>query len=354
MRSLFAKLFVSFLLLTLLAVAAALLTFYFAQTSSEQEITATKIITQPSLPSFFQRNKKILLIRITSMIFLTAAGSYLLARSLTKPIRNLQTAARRITKGDFSARVDIPEHGGDEITALGRDFNSMAEKTQNLLLSQKRLLRDISHELRSPLTRQNMALELARQHCADAEPYLVRIEKESDRINELISQLLMLTRLESEMDTGQKEALEVNDLVRAIAGDADFEAAANNCHVDLQRLDDVTISGSREMLGRAIENVIRNGLHYSPSGCNVEINVINIEQQAIITVRDHGPGVEDQYLEQIFKPFFRVAESRDRISGGSGIGLAIAKQAMVTHGGNITAENSKDGGLLITMNLPVL
>jgi two-component system sensor histidine kinase CpxA len=108
------------------------------------------------------------------------------------------------------------------------------------------------------------------------------------------------------------------------------------------------------MLGRAIENVIRNGLHYSPAGSDVEINVIKTGQQAIITVRDHGPGVEDQYLEQIFKPFFRVAESRDRISGGSGIGLAIAKQAMLTHGGNIKAENSGDGGLLITMNLPIL
>lgn len=354
MRSLFAKLFVSFLLLTLLAILATLVTFYFAQTSTGQEVTATEIIAHTNPPPFFQRNRKIMLMRVMSMMLLTAIGSYLLARSLTAPIRDLQTATRRITKGDFSARVNLPEHGGDEITALGRDFNGMAEKTQNLLLSQKRLLRDISHELRSPLTRQNMALELARQHCADAEPYLARIEKESDRMNELIGQLLMLTRLESEMDVSKKEEVELQDLVSAIAVDAGFEATANNCRIDLQQLDHVMVLGTREMLGRAIENVIRNGLHYSPVGCNVEINVIKAEQQAIITVCDHGPGVEDQYLEQIFKPFFRVAESRDRISGGSGIGLAIAKQAMLTHGGNIKAENSGNGGLQITMNLPIL
>ena len=189
--------------------------------------------------------------------------------------------------------------------------------TQNLLLSQKRLLRDLSHELRSPLTRQNMALELARQHCADAEPYLARIEKESDRINELIGQLLMLTRLESEMDVNKKEEVELQDLVSAIAEDASFEAIDNDCRIDLQQLDNVTVLGAREMLGRAIENVIRNGLRYSPAGCDVEVNVVKAEQQAVITVRDHGPGVPDQYLKQIFKPFFRVAESRDRKSGGA-------------------------------------
>ena len=353
MRSLFAKLFVSFLLLTLLAILATLVTFYFAQTETGRQITATEMIPRNEAPPFVQHNGKILLIRMMTMILLTAIGSFLLARTLTAPIRDLQAAVRRITKGDFSARVDLPKHGGDEITALGRDFNSMAEKTQNLLLSQKRLLRDISHELRSPLTRQNMALELARQHCADADPYLARIEKESDRINELIGQLLMLTRLESETDVSRKEEVELQDLVSAIAEDAGFEAIDNDCRIDLQQLDQATVLGSREMLGRAIENVIRNGLHYSPAGSDITIQVRKTEQQAIITVRDHGPGVEDQYLEQIFKPFFRVAESRDRRSGGSGIGLAIARQAMLTHGGDITAENSKDGGLLITMNLPL-
>jgi two-component system sensor histidine kinase CpxA len=351
MRSFFAKLFVSFILLTLLATLATTVTFYFAQ---PEQMTIVERISNATPPPFVQRNKKIMRIAVIGMIFMAAIGCYLLARSLTAPIRDLRNATGQITKGDFSARVDLPERGGDEITALGHDFNLMAEKTENLLQSQRRLLRDISHELRSPLTRQKMAIELARQHCADADLYLARIEKESDRINELIGQLLMLTRVESEVDVTGKEGLDLQTLVSAIAEDADFEAMDNDCRINIQQLDDVMVLGSREMLGRAFENVIRNGLRYSSTGCDVEVRVVKSDKQAIVTVRDHGHGVPEQCLEQIFKPFFRVAESRDRKSGGTGIGLAIAKQAMLTHGGDIKAENAEDGGLLITMSLPTV
>jgi two-component system, OmpR family, sensor histidine kinase CpxA len=288
------------------------------------------------------------------MLLIAGTGCYLLARSLTAPIRDLRRAAWRITKGDFSARVDLLSRRGDEIADLSRDFNTMVEKTQSLLQSQKRLLRDISHELRSPLTRLNVALELARQNPVKAESHLQRIEKESDRLNELIGQLLILIRLEGDMDNMSKEPVNLQKLVTDIVYDADFEAAGRERKIQIQHLDDVTVLGTVEMLGRALENVIRNGLRYTAAHSAVEVSVTKSEGRAAISIRDHGPGVPDECLEQIFKPFFRVAESRDRDSGGTGIGLAIAKQAILMHGGSIEASNAGDGGLVVQMSLPLM
>ena len=288
------------------------------------------------------------------MLGIGALGCYMLARSLTAPIRNLRRAVQQIAGGDFTARVNLPKRRKDEITDLGSDFNTMAERTQNLLNSQKRLLRDISHELRSPLTRQNMALELARRNPAESEAYLKRIAKESDRLNTLIGQLLLLTRLESEVDQVQNEKVSLKKLVNAIVPDADFEAAGSDRRIEVLSLDNVTLSGSGELLGRALENVIRNGLRYTAVGTSVEISTSKKDNHVVIRVRDHGPGVPEEHLEKIFKPFFRVADARDRDSGGTGIGLAIARQAVLLHGGSIEAKNSLQGGLVIEMTLPVV
>ena len=290
---------------------------------------------------------------ILVVVLIAAAGCYLLARSLTAPIRDLRKATQQMSKGDFSARVDHFSGGKDEIADLSRDFNTMAERTQSLLQSQKRLLRDVSHELRSPLTRQNLALELARQRFSDAEPYLARIEKESGRLSELIDQLLILTRLEGNMDNAPKEPVSLYKLLSDIVHDANFEAANQDRRIEIQNLDEVTVLGSMEMLGRALENVIRNGLRYTAAGSAVEISISKGEDDAAIIVRDHGPGVPQEYLEQIFQPFFRVAESRGRDSGGTGIGLAIAKQAILMHGGRIEAKNAESGGLVIEIHLPL-
>jgi two-component system sensor histidine kinase CpxA len=291
---------------------------------------------------------------IIVVVFIAAAGCYLLARSLTAPIRDLRKATQQMSKGDFSARVDLFSRRRDEIADLSRDFNTMAERTQSLLQSQKRLLRDVSHELRSPLTRQYLALELARQRFSEAEPYLARIEKESGRLSELIDQLLILTRLEGNMDNALEEPVKLHKLLSDIVHDADFEAANQDRRIEIQNLDEVTVLGSLEMLGRALENVIRNGLRYTAAGSAVEITLAKSEDHVAIIVRDHGPGVPQEYLEQIFEPFFRVAESRDRDSGGTGIGLAIAKQAILMHGGSIEARNAKRGGLVIEIHLPLL
>ncbi len=288
------------------------------------------------------------------MVLMAATGCYLLARSLTAPIRYLRAAVQQMTKGDFSVRVSLPLGRKDEIADLGRDFNAMIEMIASLVETQKRLLRDISHELRSPLTRINVALELARLQPENAEPYLLRIEKESDRLNDLIGHLLTLTRLEGKMDNKQKEQINVPDLVEEIAGDANFEAAGLARRVQLGKLDNAMVLGSREMLGRALENVIRNGLRYTAAGTAVHVEVVQAGRHVTIRIRDHGAGVPEEQLEQIFKPFYRVAESRDRESGGHGIGLAIAKQAVLMHGGNIEARNHTDGGLVVVLRLPLM
>ncbi len=303
--------------------------------------------------------KRILFLRhrfglpVIVVLLIAGIGCYLLARSLTAPIRDLRKATQQMSKGDYSARVKLLNRRRDEITDLSRDFNTMAERTQSLLTSQKRLLRDISHELRSPLTRQNLAVELARQRFSDAEPYLARIEKESGRLSELIDQLLILTRLEGNMDNSAKKAVKLHTLLNSIVHDADFEIANQDKNIEIQILDTVTVSGSVEMLGRALENVIRNALRYTSSGSAVQITLSKSTDFVTIIVRDYGPGVPQEDLEQIFKPFFRVAEARERDSGGTGIGLAIAKQAISMHGGSIVAKNAKKGGLVIEIQLPL-
>lgn len=169
-----------------------------------------------------------------------------------------------------------------------------------------------------------------------------------------IDQLLILTRLEGNVDNASKKPVRLHKLLGDIIHDADFEATNQDRRIEIQNLDKVTVLGSKEMLGRALENVIRNGLRYTAAGSAVEIGLSKSDDYVAIIVRDHGPGVPQEYIKQIFKPFFRVAESRDRDSGGTGIGLAIAKQAILMHGGSIEARNAKKGGLVIEIHLPLL
>jgi len=194
----------------------------------------------------------------------------------------------------------------------------------------------------------------SRQRPDNTESYLTRIEKESNRLNALITQLLLLTRLGDDVNSVPKEPVHLQKLVSDIVHDAAFEVAGKKRRITIQNLDDAVVLGSMEMLGRALENVIRNGLRYTVAGSSVELSVTKDRNQVAIIVRDHGIGVPEEYLEQIFKPFFRVAESRDRDSGGTGIGLAIAKQAILMHGGSIEARNAKKGGLAIEIHLPLL
>jgi len=298
---------------------------------------------------------------LLGLIALVVGGlSYWLARYLTSPVAVLRAAARRLTGGDLTARVG-PEVGSrrDELGELARDFDHMAERLEVLIGSQRRLLRDVSHELRSPLSRLEVALELARQRAGDrAQGPLDRIARESSRINEMIGQLLTLQRLEGTPPGQELETVDLGGMLQEVVADARFEAHTRDRDVHLLAGPPCMVRGSVDPLRSAVENVVRNGLSYTDPGTDVEVSW-TVEEgdgepaRALIVVRDHGPGVPDEHLEHLFEPFYRVAEARDRASGGTGLGLAITERAVGLHGGSVAASNHPDGGLVVTLTLLV-
>lgn len=287
---------------------------------------------------------------------------YGLARYLTSPVAKLRAATRELAAGNLNVRV-LPRLGGrrDELASLAADFDEMAEKIQLLIESQRRLLGDISHELRSPLARLNVALELARQRSGDAaQTALERIQLEAETLNEMIGQLLTLTRIESGAEAIPKTKFELQSLLTEVAKDADFEARARDRSVALGASEQATINGVASLVRGAIENVVRNAIDYTAKGTTVEIDLTTgvgvaglSGRCAVIVVRDHGPGVPEESLTEIFLPFYRVDEARAREAGGVGLGLAIAERAVKLHGGTIAAANAEGGGLIVTITLPV-
>lgn len=284
---------------------------------------------------------------------------YWLARYLIAPLSTLSVATRQFASGDLDVRVG--EHLGgrsDELGDLGRDFDGMAERIGLLLRNQRQLLSDISHELRSPLARLYVALGLARKRGdGQTDEALDRIERETERVNELIGQLLSLTRLESEGFPAQPEPVALLDLVTEIVDDADYEARGRERGVLLSHGDACTALGFEELLRRAIENVVRNAVRYTSQGTEVEttlrLQAANGTSTAVIRVRDHGPGVPSERLSDLFRPFYRLDDARDRESGGTGLGLAISDRAVRLHGGKINASNADEGGLVVEIELPV-
>jgi len=287
-------------------------------------------------------------------LLVTGAISYLLARNITSPIRQLQTAAQRMAGGDLSARVakNVGKRR-DELGELGSDFNGMAEEIDRLLSTQQRILRDVSHELRSPLARLQIALGLARKAAGDlCEKDHDRIEKEIVRLDELIGQVISLVRLE---DSGQElntSGVQLSAVLAAIVDDANFEAASHNKRVELEAETDVEIQADAELLHSGLENVVRNAVAYTAENTVVSVKLTVDEAHYIIAVIDQGPGVSESALTSLFEPFYREAAARDRASGGYGLGLAIAQRAIRLHGGDIIARNNVSGGLEIEITLP--
>ena len=303
-----------------------------------------------------------LIVRLLAILFTAGLVCYGLARHLTSPVSRLQTAVRAMSAGNLATRVGPTfKTRKDEFADLGRDFDLMAERIEGLVGAQRQLLTDISHELRSPLARLNVALELARQRSgAEARASLDRIELETERMNELIGQLLRLARLEDHVDGGEQAAMEsvrLADLVHEVASDADFEAGSRNRGVQVVKVRDCVATGSVELLRSAIENIVRNALRYTGEETQVEISLDRTSRDdrpyAHITVRDHGPGVPEEALEELFRPFYRVGDARDRQSGGTGLGLAIAERIIRLHGGTLTASNVREGGLQMEVYLPL-
>jgi len=299
-------------------------------------------------------------LRLLAVLLTGGILCYWLAWYLTTPLLKLRTTTNELAEGNLGARVTSKlSRRRDEIGQLGRDFDLMAERLESIVRAQHRLLGDISHELRSPLARLGVALGLARQRSgAEANGALDRIERESENLNEMISQLLILTRLESGTDGRKKTDVDLTSLLREVADDADFEARSMNRGVQVVSADNCSISGVEELLRSAIENVVRNGLRYTPEGSAVEIALRRQNGAghnfAVISVRDHGLGVPEESLEKIFRPFYRTEDARDRQrGGGTGLGLAITERAVRLHGGTIRAVNAPGGGLAVEMKLAI-
>lgn len=278
----------------------------------------------------------------------TGCLCWLAAVFVVMPIRNVTAAVVSFGEGDLSARTKLQRK--DEIGKLARSFDDMAERLERLVTSEKRLLEDISHELRSPLTRLKLAVKLARtsSHPGVA---LDRIEREVDRITALTSEIVEVTRLEGDPQLLKLDSVNLADLIQEAVSDCSAEVQPRVCtiHVDVQ------FSGSilcdRELLRRAVENVLRNAIRHSPEHTPIDVSLVEHTRSVTIGVRDYGSGVPDELLLQIFEPFFRVSEARDTNSGGVGLGLSIVKRIAGLHRGSVAAQNTHPG-LSVEINLP--
>ena len=300
--------------------------------------------------------------QIAAAVVTSAVFCYWLTRYFVGPVRRLQTAARRLAGGDLGARVGSNPtlmHRNDEFFELAVDFDDMAARIESLMAAQRRLIADISHELGSPLTRVNVALGLAfRKADAECRPELERIQLEAKRLNELIRQLLLLSELENQPPAEPMEAIDLSALVAEIAADAEFEAGSRRCRVRVTSAiigqdGTIQVRGVRHLLRSALENIVRNAVRYTTEDSEVSVEIdTRAAGSAVVRVRDHGPGVPEAALNDLFRPFYRVSEARDRQSGGAGLGLAITRQAVEAHGGKVAAVNHPGGGLLVQVELP--
>jgi two-component system sensor histidine kinase CpxA len=301
--------------------------------------------------------------RLLVPVSVCALMTLLLAYSFSRPVRVLRTAVRSFASGKLDARVPessgllMATSGSYEIRSLMVDFNQMADRIAGLMEAQKLLLRDVSHELRSPLARLSVALELTRDEApATAEIHLQRIEDEANQLNRLIGELLSLSSLESLHSPIAVEPVSLAKLVEVHLPNLQFEAQTRGCAVTFSVLTDSQVAVNAKLLGRAIENIVRNAIRYSPAGGSVELEVASRKEQdrtsAILRIMDRGPGVPDDMREAIFRPFVRVDSSRSESTGGFGVGLAIAERAIHLHGGVIRALPRPGGGLIVEVRLP--
>jgi two-component system sensor histidine kinase CpxA len=303
------------------------------------------------------------LVRLLTILLVTGLVCYGLARYLTSPTVALRHATQRLAAGDLSVRV-APKMGRrrDELADLARDFDAMAERIGTLLSTQQRLLSDISHELRSPLARLQLALSLAEREVEKIEPNssanlqnnLERIARETSRLDSLIGQLISLTRFENGQARLKKDHFDLLDLVRVVTDDADFEARGQSKRVLLQgdESQNYQFFGDYELIRSALENVVRNAIRHTPENSEVVVTVERNQKAITLGVCDQGSGVAEEHLPHLFEPFFRADDARQH-DGGVGLGLAITRRAVESHGGKVAARNQADSGLCIESQLPV-
>lgn len=293
---------------------------------------------------------------IIFMISLSLGLCYLFVRGLLNPITQLRDASKRMATGEMGVRVGNASGRLDEIGQLGRDFNYMSEQVESLVNSQKRLLADISHELRSPLTRLQLSIGIALQQDESEVPAnmlaaLERIEKEALQIEDMIAQVLLLSRLDNQQPIQNLESVSLEQIMTPIIVDAQFEAEQKNKELRYQVDENIHLQADPQLLSRAIENILRNAIHYSNHLIQVSVSVQ--DKNIVWAIEDDGNGIEESQLDKIFEAFYRESTARDRHSGGVGLGLAIAQQAIGKHQGSIQASNKPQGGLLVKIFIPI-
>jgi two-component system sensor histidine kinase CpxA len=293
------------------------------------------------------------LLLLVIAIGVSAGVSLLLARFVVLPVRRLREAGHRVSQGDLSVRVAHTVGGRrDDIALLARDFDAMTERIGQLLTSQQRLMRDVSHELRSPLARLNALLSLARQRFPGEHLDLVeRMGLEADRLNLLIEEILEFARLDTQEGIRRRNT-DLVDLATTIADDAALEGLESGKDVVVVGASRCLLAVDSGLIQRAIENVVRNALRHTRDHTLVTIQVEDGGDRARVVVDDNGPGVPEAELDHLFEPFYRVEAARTPHTGGSGLGLAIAHCSVRLHGGTIRASNRVPCGLRVTIELP--
>jgi signal transduction histidine kinase len=278
----------------------------------------------------------------------------LLARYFSRPIRTLRKAFKSVEEGSLGTRVGLAMGGRrDELADLGAGFDDMADRLQGLVEDRQRLLHDVSHELRSPLARLQAAIDLVQQQPDRAGEFVSRIERESSRIDRLVGEVLTLARLDSGIPQNQMLFFDLNEVTEAIAEDASFEAETKQCRVIAKLPGKVCMYGSPDLLHRGIENIVRNAIRHTPDGGSVTINgqISDDKKRLFLEVMDEGEGVPESDLKLIFEPFYRSSSAGQ--SKGYGIGMAITRRVVDAHKGTVAAKNKQDGGLVVTIALPL-
>ena len=316
----------------------------------------------PARPSAFIFSPRVWILRILALLVTAGLVCYALARHFASPVRRLRGVARSFASGDLKARVgdDPLIRRRDEVAELAKEFDEMANRIESLitrqeqmLVSQRRLLGDISHELRSPLTRLALASGLLQRRVGEeAEPLFQRIDRECDRLNTMIGQLLTLARLDVIPAPEALEAVDLKELLENIISDAAFELSSRDVRIELSAPTSCFLEGAPELLYSALENVIRNAVRYTAEGTVITVELGCTSSLISVTVSDYGPGVPEKDLDHLFEPFYRVAEARDRKTGGSGLGLAITDRTVRLHGGSVEALNRPKGGLSVCLSFP--
>lgn len=302
----------------------------------------------PGMPPYQGLSLPVLPIAAGSIVSLIFAA--MLAWYFARPIRSLRKAFDEVAKGYLDTRLgDVLGGRKDELADLGHDFDHMATRLQGLMDTQRRLLHDVSHELRSPLARLQAAADLLQQQPERAAELIPRLERDTGRIDTLVGELLTLSRLDSCMAPQMEEQIDLHELIEHIVSDASFEAEAKECSVQASLPEEISVKGNQELLFRALENVVRNAISHTPVGKRIFVTVNQSAGKCCIQIEDEGAGVLPSELANIFRPFVRGVGNEH---SGFGLGLAITQRIVLAHGGEVKASNRPSGGLRVEITLP--